>query len=69
MLIKMLKSGDYALRGVDIVTLEAGELRDFGHAENSVMVEDGWAEWHQEKAKEVEAEEAPRRGRPRKSDD
>lgn len=64
-MIKLIKSGDWAVRGVDIVSLRAGDVTDLGAVENSLLVTAGWAKWHEEKA---EAEEAPRRvGRPPKA--
>lgn len=65
-MIKLLKSGDWALQGVEIVAMQAGEVVNFGPVENSKLVDAGWADWHKAE-KKAEAEEAPRRpGRPPK---
>ena len=57
-MIKLLKSGKYALEGVRVVEMVAGEVKDFGPVENCRLVEINWAEWHK-KAAPVEDMEVP----------
>ena len=44
-MIKLLKSGSWALEGVHIVEMVEGVKQSFGPAEDFKLVEAGWAEW------------------------
>lgn len=44
-MIKILKSGNWALEGVNVVEMVAGTEGNFGSSENCKLVEAGWAEW------------------------
>lgn len=55
-MIKILKSGAWALGGTQIVDLVEGDEKSFGPADDFALVEAGRAEWVKVKAK---AEEAP----------
>jgi len=61
-MIKILKSGNWALEGVHVVEVAEGEVLHFSADEEFKMVEAGWAEWAQPEATaEVVVEEAPRK--------
>jgi hypothetical protein len=62
-MIKLLKSGNWALEGVHVVELVAGEVLHFSADEEFKMVDAGWAEWAKAEvpAEVVRAEEAPRK--------
>lgn len=66
-MIKLLKSGPWALEGVHVVDMVAGVEKDFGSNENCKLVQAGWAEWLPVKtAESVKESDEPRRpGRPR----
>jgi hypothetical protein len=49
-MIKILKSGSWALEGVNVVEMVAGTEGNFGSSENCKLVEAGWAEWAKSKA-------------------
>ena len=44
-MIKILKSGSWALGGTQVVELTEGEEVSFGSTDNCEIVESGWAEW------------------------
>lgn len=44
-MVKILKSGSWALEGVHVVELVEGEEKSFGSLENCKLVDAGWAEW------------------------
>lgn len=44
-MIKLLKSGSWALEGVNVVEMVEGFEQNFGSAENCKLVDAGWAEW------------------------
>lgn len=44
-MIKLLKSGNWALEGVNVVEMIEGVEQDFGSMENCKLVDAGWAEW------------------------
>lgn len=61
-MIKLLRSGSWALEGVHVVELAEGEVLHFSADEEFKMVEAGWAQWAQaEVPAEVVVEEAPRK--------
>jgi hypothetical protein len=62
-MIKLLKSGNWALEGVHVVELVAGEVLHFSADEEFKMVEAGWAEWAKAEvpAEVVHIEETPRK--------
>ena len=61
-MIKLLKSGSWALEGVHVVEVAEGEVLHFSADEEFKMVEAGWAEWAKpEVPAEVVVEEAPRK--------
>ena len=73
-MIKLLKSGLWALEGMHVVEMVANTECDFGPAENCLLVEKGWAEWAVKKAYPVDLEVPPtteyvgrRPGRPPKN--
>lgn len=45
MMIKLLKSGRWALEGVNVVEMVEGVEGNFGSSENCKLVDAGWAEW------------------------
>jgi hypothetical protein len=44
-MIKILKSGSWALEGVNVVDMVEGAEGNFGSSENCKLVDAGWAEW------------------------
>jgi hypothetical protein len=44
-MIKLLKSGSWALEGVNVVDMVEGTEGNFGSSENCKLVDAGWAEW------------------------
>ena len=44
-MIKILKSGNWALEGVHVVEVAEGEVLHFSADEEFKMVEAGWAQW------------------------
>ncbi len=60
-MIKILKSGSWALGGTQVVELTEGEEVSFGSANNCEIVDSGWAEW----AKIAEAAEELRKPKPK----
>jgi hypothetical protein len=44
-MVKLLKSGSWALEGVRVVEMVEGVDQSFGAAEDFKLVEAGWAEW------------------------
>ena len=62
-MVKILKTGFWAVDGVKVVDVTEGEEVDFGGAENVRLVEAGWAEWPAKKVVEPVEDEQPRRGR------
>lgn len=44
-MIKLLKSGNWALEGVNVVEMVEGVEQNFGSAENCKLIDAGWAEW------------------------
>lgn len=44
-MIKLLKTGNWALEGVHVVEVVEGEVKSFGSVENCKLVDAGWAEW------------------------
>ncbi len=44
-MIKILKSGNWALGGTQVVELVSGDEKSFGAADDFDIVEAGWAEW------------------------
>lgn len=44
-MIKILKSGNWALGGTQVVELVEGDEKSFGAADDFSIVEAGWAEW------------------------
>jgi len=44
-MIKILKSGNWALGGTQVVELVEGDEKSFGAADDFAIVEAGWAEW------------------------
>lgn len=44
-MIKLLKSGDWALEGTRLVEMTAGEETTFGPTSDFELVQAGWAEW------------------------
>ena len=70
-MIKLLKSGLWALEGMHVVEMVANTECDFGPAENCLLVEKGWAEWVVVKKAEPVAAEVDfavrRPGRPPKN--
>lgn len=44
-MVKLLKSGSWALEGTRVVEMIEGEEQSFGAAEDFKLVADGWAEW------------------------
>lgn len=55
-MIKILKTGSWALGGTQVVELTAGVEKSFGPADDCEIVGAGWAEWAVPKRAEVEAE-------------
>lgn len=44
-MIKLLKSGNWALEGVNVVEMLEGAEQTFGPVEDCKLVDAGWAEW------------------------
>lgn len=44
-MIKLLKSGNWALGGTQVVEMEVGVETSFGPASDFELVQSGWAEW------------------------
>lgn len=59
-MIKILKSGSWALGGTQVVELTEGEEVSFGAVDDYQIVGAGWAEWAVTKKAEVDAEAAPK---------
>ena len=59
-MIKILKSGSWALGGTQVVELTEGEEVSFGAVDDYQIVGAGWAEWAAPKKTEVDAESAPK---------
>lgn len=55
-MIKLLKSGNWALEGVNVVEMVAGTEGNFGSSENCKLVDAGWAEWAKVEAPKVAEE-------------
>lgn len=55
-MIKLLKSGNWALEGVNVVEMIEGVEQNFGSAENCKLVDAGWAEWKKVEAPKVAEE-------------
>lgn len=68
-MIKLLKSGNWALEGVNVVEMVAGNEQSFGPVEDFKLVSAGWAKWVEAAKPEMKSEEAQteqrRPGRPR----
>ena len=68
-MVKLKKSGLWALEGVHVVEMVAGTEESYGPSEDFKLVQSGWAEWVPVKAaepvKESVSEEPRRPGRPR----
>lgn len=58
-MIKLLKSGNWALDGTNVVEMVEGTEGNFGSVENCKLVDAGWAEWA-EAPKAVEDKPATR---------
>lgn len=58
-MIKILKSGNWALGGLQVVEVVEGTEQTFGPVEDCQLVADGWAEWA--KAEKAEPESKPAR--------
>lgn len=69
-MIKLLKSGNWALEGTRVVEMVEGSEKSFGPVEDFKLVAAGWAEWVKTLVPKSEVfveEQAPRRpGRPPK---
>lgn len=59
-MIKILKTGSWALSGILLVDLAEGEEVNFGAADEYAIVDAGWAEWCEPKKAEVETEATPK---------
>lgn len=57
-MIKLLKSGKWALQGTEPVDLTKGDTADFGAENNVDLVNAGWARWTK-KAEEAVTAESP----------
>lgn len=57
-MIKLLKSGKWALQGTEPVDLTKGDTADFGAENNVDLVNAGWARWAK-KAEETVTAESP----------
>ncbi len=55
-MIKILKSGSWALGGTQVVELTAGVEKSFGPADDCEIVGAGWAAWAEVKKVDAEAE-------------
>lgn len=44
-MVKLTKSGLWALQGVHVVEMTADDVKDFGAVDNCALVAAGWAEW------------------------
>jgi len=44
-MIKLLRSGNWALEGREVVALAEGEEKSFGPSNDFALVEAEWAEW------------------------
>lgn len=44
-MVKLLKSGNWALEGVNVVEMVEGAEQSFGPVEDCKLVDAGWAEW------------------------
>lgn len=67
-MVKLKKSGLWALEGVHVVEMVAGTEESYGPSEDFKLVQAGWAEWLPVvKAAELnkESDEPRRPGRPR----
>lgn len=63
-MIKLLKSGSWALEGVNVVDMVEGTEGNFGSSENCKLVDAGWAEWVKTEPKaKVEAPSETRKPR------
>lgn len=62
-MIKLLKSGNWALEGVNVVEMVEGVEQNFGSAENCKLVDAGWAEWVKVEAPKAVEEVRKTRGR------
>lgn len=52
-MIKILKSGKFALDGINIVKLEEGKTESFELAEEKLLVDVGWAEYCKDDAVDI----------------
>lgn len=59
-MIKLLKSGQWALEGLKVVEVVEGEEKTFGAQSDVELVQAGWAEWVQAEKPET-APKAPRK--------
>lgn len=55
-MIKLLKSGSWALDGTNVVEMVEGTEGNFGSMENCKLVDAGWAEWVKAEAPKVAEE-------------
>ena len=63
-MIKILKSGNWALGGTQVVGLVEGEEWSFGAADDFKLVEAGWAKWVKAEPKaKTEAQPETRKAR------
>lgn len=62
-MIKILKSGNWALGGTEVVEVVEGAEQTFGPVEDCQLVADGWAEWIKAEAPKAEAEAEPKASR------
>ncbi|TPG76318.1 hypothetical protein [Pseudomonas arsenicoxydans] len=53
--IEIKKSGTWAVGGFELTKVKKGEVRDFGPAENELLVDSGWAEWNAPDSKVADA--------------
>jgi len=44
-MIKLLKTGNWALEGREVVEMTEGEEKSFGPTNDCELVQAGWAEW------------------------
>lgn len=58
-MIKILKSGTWALGGTQVVEMVEGDKKSFGPVDDFNLVDAGWAEWS--KTEKPEAETKPAR--------
>lgn len=60
-MVKLLKSGSWALEGTNVVEMAEGEEKSFGPVEDFKLVESGWADWVKVEAPKVAENTNPKR--------